>query len=291
MREMARRVGQSRSGLSGKRDGLPTSCGIAFAPSRCVRLLALIACGALTLSVGGGLQTEPRPGYRLESRSNGTYHLRERLAEEQLQLLEKLNRADVDTLEGLPELVLPESWDIDELNRSPLPLSYAAAASMRKMLIVYLPGQVFGAYENGTLVHWGPISSGSAISPTPTGSFNLNWRSTGRASTVEPDWFMRWYFNFGNQEGLAFHQYVLPGHPASHGCVRLLQRDAMWLYEWGEGWTLTPNGRIAVPGTPVSILGPYDFNAPPPWRSLAWLTRGIELPELPSTRSKSADYP
>jgi hypothetical protein len=102
---------------------------------------------------------------------------------------------------------------------------------------------------------------------------------------------MRWYFNFGNEEGLAFHEYVLPGYPASHGCIRLLHRDAMWLYEWGEGWTLRADGRKAAPGTLVSILGPYNFNAPPPWRSLAWLARTIELPRIDLAQIERADHP
>jgi hypothetical protein len=33
--------------------------------------------------------------------------------------------------------------------------------------------------------------------------FFLNWKAVGHTSTVDPDWFMRWYFNFGNREGLA----------------------------------------------------------------------------------------
>ena len=136
-------------------------------------------------------------------------------------------------------------------------------------LVVYLPGQLFGAYEFGRLVRWGPVSTGSRSNPTSAGCFALNWRSTGRASTVDPDWFMRWYFNFGNREGLAFHAYPLPGYPASHGCIRLLERDAQWLFEWGQTWLLDPSGtRVLTPGTPVFIVGRYDFDAPPPWRSL-----------------------
>jgi hypothetical protein len=27
----------------------------------------------------------------------------------------------------------------------------------------------------------------------------------------------------------------------------------------------------------VEIVGAYDFDAPPPWRSLSWLTRPVEL--------------
>jgi hypothetical protein len=90
---------------------------------------------------------------------------------------------------------------------------------------------------------------------------------------------MRWYFNFGSREGLAFHQYSLPGSPASHGCIRLLERDAQWLFGWGQGWTLSAEGRIVNPGTPVLILGEYDFAAPPPWRSLTWLEHTVVLPK------------
>jgi hypothetical protein len=92
---------------------------------------------------------------------------------------------------------------------------------------------------------------------------------------------MRWYFNFGNREGLAFHQYALPGHPASHGCIRLLERDALWLFDWGETWTLDHTGtRIVRPGTTVQILERYDFGGSPPWRSLGWLSRPVELPHI-----------
>jgi L,D-transpeptidase catalytic domain len=82
---------------------------------------------------------------------------------------------------------------------------------------------------------------------------------------------MWWYFNFGNREGLAFHEYALPGEPAGHGCIRLLERDAQWLSEWGETWMPDASSlRIMTLGTPVFIVGRYDFNAPPPWHSLPW---------------------
>jgi hypothetical protein len=141
---------------------------------------------------------------------------------------------------------------------------------------------MFGAYESGRLMRWGPVSSGAGTGPTPEGLFHLNWRAVGHTSTINPDWFMRWYFNFDNRRGLALHQFLLPGHPASHGCVRLLERDASWLFEWGEAWTLDA-GEVHVlrAGTPVLIIGPYDFDAPPPWRSPEWLARGVTLPPMP----------
>jgi hypothetical protein len=42
---------------------------------------------------------------------------------------------------------------------------------------------------------------------------------------------MPWY-QFSNDRGFGVHQYDLPGRPASHGCVRMLERDAKWVYEW-----------------------------------------------------------
>jgi hypothetical protein len=204
--------------------------------------------------------------------------LHTRFTDSQLALLEKLNRADVQHLPRLPELVVPESWN-DELTYSVLPMRYAASNSSPTFLVVYLPGQLFGAYEFGRLIRWGPVSSGRRNAPTIPGFFALNWRSAGRTSTVDPDWFMPWYFNFGNSEGLAFHAYSLPGYPASHGCIRLLERDARWLFDWGQAWTVDSSGtHVLTAGTPVSIVGEYDFDAPPPWRSLRWLSTMVELP-------------
>jgi hypothetical protein len=126
------------------------------------------------------------------------------------------------------------------------------------------------------------VSSGAKTTPTPSGLFHLNWRAVEHDSTVNPQWHMTWYFNFANVEGLAFHAYALPGYPASHACIRLLRRDAEWLYGWGSGWTLNPAAtEVVAPGTPVLIAGAYDFNAPPPWRAAAWLAQTVELPPLP----------
>ena len=196
----------------------------------------------------------------------------------ELALLEKLNRADAAHLRRLPAVVAPVSWTDEDLAYSVLPRRYAAAEGSPTFLVVHLPGQLFGAYEFGTLVRWGPISSGRRASPTSPGSFSLNWRSPGRHSTVNPDWFMRWYFNFGNRDGLAFHAYALPGYPASHGCIRLLDRDARWLYEWGTSWVVDSRRRVLAPGTPVLLVGEYDFGAAPPWRSTDWLAGEVALP-------------
>ncbi len=250
-------------------------------------LLALsICCAAIVdlVSVQPVIVRAQGERYRIETKADRTGSLQEKFNESQLALLEKLNRADVGHLDQLREIVVPESWGDDELSYSVLPMRFASSQAWPTSLVVYVPGQLFGAYEFGQLVRWGPVSTGGRSSSTSAGRFALNWRSAGRASTVDPDWFMPWYFNFGNSEGLAFHAYSLPGYPASHGCIRLLERDAQWLFEWGESWVLDPTGtRVLASGTPVFIVGRYDFDAAPPWRSLRWLSTTVDLPAAAMT--------
>lgn len=204
---------------------------------------------------------------------------------EQLGTLEKLNRADRTRLAGLPSLVVPQTWLTGDTAYSPLPTSVSWAAAHPKALIVHQPSQVFGAYESGELIRWGPVSSGREAHPTPSGLFHLNWKSRGRTSTIDPDWYMPWYFNFHNERGLALHEYTLPGHPASHACIRLLERDAKWLFDWGEGWVLDERGwEVIDPGTPLWIIGQYGFGASPPWQSKDWLQRGVTVPASPAAQ-------
>jgi len=230
--------------------------------------------------------------YHPENPPFGISQLKALYSPEQIALLEKLNRADAAHLPRVAALVVPDRWDSEELSHSPLPRRYVGVGQCSKILVLDLPSQLFGGYEAGRLVRWGPISSGRMHSPTPQGFFHLNWKSQGRYSTVNPNWYMRWYFNLDNFEGRAFHAYSLPGYPASHACIRLLERDARWLYQWGESWELgTQPGEIRNHGTPVLILGAYRFDETPPWQSLEWLRQEIPLPPFPVTAGCSGPSP
>lgn len=78
---------------------------------------------------------------------------------------------------------------------------------------------------------------------------------------------MPWHFNFDNAKGLSLHAYSLPGYPASHACVRLLEDDAKWLYDWGDQATVDIDRRTVLKyGTPVLIAGRYGYKSAPPWR-------------------------
>jgi hypothetical protein len=250
---------------------------------RFIRIVSLLLLGALLVSSLRASETKagpplPTPKLEIVPAPVDVEQLRCAYTDSQLALLEKLNRCDWRKLAGMKEMVVPEHWDYDESVYSPLNDAPEWARELEKLLVVHQPSQAFGAYENGCLVRWGPLSTGAKRSPTPEGFFNLNWKSRGRHSTVNRDWFLRWYYNFQNRSGRSFHEYELPGQPASHGCVRMLGRDAQWLYEWGESWRLDERGwGVEDPGTPVLILGQYNYGGPAPWRSEEFVASGSRL--------------
>ena len=223
-----------------------------------------IAVLAVTLMQAPALRFEPLP--------KSVAELGQRYTSAQIEILEMLNRRDkVHLLRAdppTPGLLVPVAWADDALAYSPFPVEWPAMSAAAKALVVSQPLQAFAAYEHGRIVRWGPVSTGRKQSPTPEGAFNLTWRSRKRHSTDNADWLLEWYFNFVNERGVSFHLFELPGYPASHACVRLLLRDAQWLYDWGEQWTLDKDRRMTAPGTPVVILGTYPFGQPPAWLTI-----------------------
>ena len=270
--------------IGGRRAGGPLTNG--------TRHLAVLAA-ALSCAIPAVAQDR----YRLEPVARSAADLRERFTSSQIDLLEKLNRRDrehlIRTDPPTPGIVVPTTWEADELGYSPLPLEWAAVAPHVTFLVVHQPMQVFGAYEAGRLVRWGPVSSGRRETPTPAGSFNLTWRSRKRTSTDNAAWVLEWYFNFVNARGISFHQFDLPGYAASHACVRLLQRDAQWIYEWGQQWVLSADRRtVEAPGTPVLVIGAYAHGQPGPWLVPGSLAAPIELPvALPAAPGRQPPSP
>lgn len=229
-----------------------------------------------------GAQAAPS-AYRFDPQPRTIAELAARFTPAQIDLLEMLNRRDrerlIRTEPPVPGLVVPVTWSEDPLAYSPFPAAWPAAEAHPKALVVDQPAQAFAAYENGRLVRWGPVSTGRKETPTPDGAFNLTWRARSRRSTDNQDWLLEWYFNFVNSRGVSFHLFDLPGYPASHACVRLLLRDAQWLYRWGEQWKLDETGRVVlVKGTPVLIQGRYAFGSPAPWLSFEALATPVMLP-------------
>ncbi len=191
--------------------------------------------------------------------------LKGELGKEGFLLVQKLNRRDAAHMRKGTRIVVPASPGPPE-RFSPLPLEVAAARNLGKLILVNQRVQAFAAYEAGTLVNWGPVSTGTRKQPTPNGLYHVNWKAPSRRSSINRNWLMRWYLNLHTSMGVALHQYAMPGRPASYGCVRLLAEDARWVYRWADSWL--PSGDPSVPrafGTPVVVFGEYDDSSPPPW--------------------------
>ena len=182
------------------------------------------------------------------------------------QVIYKLNRIDSANARRR-NLVVPDIIG-DELDYAPLPGTVPALAAVPQFIAVSRRVQAFGAYEYGHLVRWGPTSTGKATTPTDSGLFFTNWKSRTTISTDDPKWILDWYVNFIALKGVAFHQYELPGRPASHGCVRLLEVDARWVYGWAEQWTPGRGSQVKTYGTPVLVFGDYDYSRSAPWNGL-----------------------
>ena len=182
------------------------------------------------------------------------------------QVIYKLNRIDAAHARRR-NLVVPDVIGA-ELEYAPLPATVPSLTGVPQFIAVSRRVQAFGAYEYGRLVRWGPTSTGKAATPTDSGLFFTNWKSRTTVSTDDPSWILDWYVNFIALKGVAFHQYELPGRPASHGCVRLLEVDAKWVYDWARQWTPGRGSTVKEYGTPVLVFGDYDYGQTAPWNGL-----------------------
>ena len=194
---------------------------------------------------------------------------KEKFTTQQLRTIVALNRVDLKTFVSVDTLLIPDQFDDDFLAYSPFPYTLSSAKDIHKLAVFSYPIQAYGLYENGELVKWGPSSMGSKQHLTPEGLYFCNWKGEEVISTFDDEWVLKWNFNIQNEEGIGWHQYELPGHPASHSCLRLLEADAKWMYEWADEWILADKETIKAKGTPVIVYGAYDFDGRKPWLDLA----------------------
>lgn len=140
------------------------------------------------------------------------------------------------------------STDIDKIF---VPLDYSIepkilpeflpdAANHEKYILIDRRQQYLGLYEWGNLRYCFPISSGTSNS-TPLIKFvvmNMDEVHNSRLFDEAPmDHALHIYNNYYIHEG------IVPGYPASHGCIRIFPLDARFLfYQW------------AKPGIPGKII-------------------------------------
>lgn len=180
-----------------------------------------------------------------------------------------LNRLDSKHKYNADTLVIPKTIDTSLMEYAPFPKQIDVLSGVNKFVVFSYPIQAFGVYTNGTLEKWGPTSMGTKAKPTRTGLTFANWKKELAISTVKSEWKLPYNFNIFNLDGIGWHQYDLPGYPASHSCLRLLKDDAIYLYKYAETWILNPGGATTkAKGTPVLVYGSYPWGKRKPWRNL-----------------------
>jgi len=123
-------------------------------------------------------------------------------------------------------------------------------------IIISIADQRVSLFDNGALIARSSVSSGTQGHPTPLGVFSViskqRWHRSNIYSAAPMPYMQRITWS-----GIALHAGVVPGHPASHGCIRLKNDFAIRL------WHLTKRGtRVIIAHDdvqPVEITNPHLF--------------------------------
>ncbi len=96
-------------------------------------------------------------------------------------------------------------------------------------MTIDLTSQRAWVYRGETLIGLSTISSGTTGYETPAGSFTILQKNLTHKSNIYDDAPMPFMQRL-TWDGVALHAGAIPGHPASHGCVRLPKGFAKLLY-------------------------------------------------------------
>lgn len=125
------------------------------------------------------------------------------------------------------------------------PIAEPAAEKPKRALTIQIGSQTFAYSEGDQVIRTGPLSSGRDGHRTPRGNFSVLSKQKDKVSS-------RYTNELGMQAWMPYaiqfyghyflHEGWLPGYPDSHGCVRVGEKDARFLFE-----------RLKV-GDPVSVV-------------------------------------
>ncbi|MGN2251884.1 L,D-transpeptidase family protein [Frateuria sp. GZRe12] len=121
------------------------------------------------------------------------------------------------------------------------------------VMLVSLDEQRIYVYRNGVAIGASRISSGRSGYETPTGVYTILQKERVHHSNLYDNAPMP-YMQRLTWDGLALHAGTLPGHPASHGCIRLPESFAERLFE------ISPRGTVVV--VTDQRVAPPEINHP-----------------------------
>ena len=132
---------------------------------------------------------------------------------------------------AVPIPATQQDIDADAATLQPGSFSWAPERSPSGpvVMVVSLPEQRMHVYRNGVRIAVSTVSTGIKGRDTPPGSYEILQKQLMHHSTLYDDAPMPFMQRI-TWDGLALHAGRLPGHPASHGCVRLPRAFAEKLY-------------------------------------------------------------
>lgn len=121
------------------------------------------------------------------------------------------------------------------------------------VIAVSINEQRLKIYDQNGLFAETPVSTGMRGHSTPMGVFSIIQKNKYHRSNIYSNAPMP-YMQRITWSGVAMHAGVLPGYPASHGCIRMPMNFAMRMW----GWTRMGARVIVTPGE----VSPADFSHP-----------------------------
>jgi lipoprotein-anchoring transpeptidase ErfK/SrfK len=115
-------------------------------------------------------------------------------------------------------------------------------------VVVSLSEKIAYVFRGGTLIGVTTVSTGKPGHDTPTGTFPILQKNRDHRSNLYNDSPMPFMQRL-TWDGIALHGGEIPGHPASHGCVRLPLAFARHLFAVTE-----LGATVRIVDEPVSIL-------------------------------------
>ncbi|MCE0498121.1 MAG: L,D-transpeptidase family protein [Methylacidiphilales bacterium] len=113
-------------------------------------------------------------------------------------------------------------------------------------IVISIADQRLYVYHGQQLLAWSSISSGKPGHDTPTGDFTVSEKDINHHSNLYEDAPMPYYMRL-TDGGVGMHAGLLPGYPASHGCIRLPAGMARELFQRVESGT-----SVQITDDPVS---------------------------------------
>jgi len=104
----------------------------------------------------------------------------------------------------------------------------APSAMALPEIIINRATQSYTVIDNGKVIKTGRTSTGKPGYRTPSGRFSIHAKYT-KVRSAKYGAMMK-YSMFFKGSLYAIHQGVVPGYPASHGCVRVPAEDAQYLF-------------------------------------------------------------